>query len=118
MGLRACALKKREIELGDHSVLNYQSILLEAVISEYCEDAFTGADFGDISCTWEVQKDEFKDMIDSVEALTDEEFETKFGGKSMDPDNTVTRTIMVDALKKLYEDGIQAGDDYIFIVWV
>ena len=118
MGLRACAIKKREIEYGDYSVLNWQSQMLDAVIKEYCEDAFTGYDFPNTDCTWEVQKDQFKNMIDRVSELTDDEFQEIFGGYSISPEDKVTRTEMVDALKKLYEDGIKAGKDYIYIVWL
>ena len=109
MGLRACALKKREVELADRQVLNWASEVLENVIQEFCEDCFCGGEYGDTACTWEVQKDEFKNMIGQVEKLTDDEFQERFGRTASDPSDKVTRTVMIDALKTLYEDGLQAG---------
>ena len=118
MGLRACALNKREVELADRHVLNWGSEVLENVIQEFCEDCFCGREHGDTDCTWEIQKDEFKDMIGQVEKLTDDEFQEKFGSPAFDPSDKITRTVMIDALKTLYEDGLQAGKNYIYIVWV
>lgn len=119
MGLRACALKKREIELGDNAVLNWANNELDAVINEFCTDFFTGGnDFGDTDCTWEVNKDEFKEMIDKIENLSDEEYNEIVKGTGVFADDEPSRETMLEALKALYEDGVQAGHQYIYIVWV
>ena len=124
MGERACALKKREIELGDNAVLNYASAELNAVISEFCEDYYTGGDesfHGDTSATWEVDKTQFKEMIDKIEKLSDQEYNEIIRGMNATQENVnkePTRQTMLEALKALYADGIQVGNEYIYIVWV
>lgn len=120
MGLRACALKKREIELGNNTVLNWASEELEAVISNFCEDYFTGRDYADTDTTWEVNKEQFKEMIDKIENLSDEEYDEIVEGTRtyVFADEVPSRKIMLEALKALYADGVQAGKEYIYIVWV
>lgn len=118
MGLRACALKKREIELGDSAVLNWASEELDAVISEFCEDYFTGGDYASTDTTWEVDKEQFKEMIDKIENLSDEEYNEIVRGTAVLAGEEPSRKTMLEALKALYADGVQAGKEYIYIVWV
>ena len=118
MGLRACALKKREIELGDSQVLNWESDTLAAVINYFCNDAYTGGDYDSTDTTWNVDAQQFKEMISEVEKMTEEEFQEEFGGYSVFADDKISKATMVSSLKKLYEDGKQVGDGYIYIVWV
>jgi hypothetical protein len=75
MGLRATAIKKYEVEYGNTQGFNYDVDTLSNIISEFCEDFYNGDDgFGGNSTNeiWEIDKEQFKQMIADIEGLTEE----------------------------------------------
>lgn len=78
MGLRATVIKKYEIEYGDTMGFNYGSDVLANLIYEFCSDYFVGDDgYGgsNTDAIWEVDKDEFADMLEEVKGLSQEELD-------------------------------------------
>lgn len=77
MGLRATAIKKYDIEYGNTQGFNYDSETLDNIISTFCEDFYNGDDgFGGDSTNeiWEIDKEQFKQMIADIDGMSDEEY--------------------------------------------
>ena len=81
MGLRATVIKKYEVEYGKAQGFNYGAEEIASIIYEFCSDYYVGDD-GCGGCSydamWEVDKDEFADMIKKIKKLTDEEYKERF----------------------------------------
>lgn len=78
MGLRATVIKKYEIEYGNTQGFNYGSDALAHLISEFCSDYSVGDDGyggGNTDAIWEVDKDEFADMLKEIKGLSQEELD-------------------------------------------
>lgn len=79
MGLWATAVKKYEIEYGQTQGFNYDVDGLYGIISQFCEDFYSG-DVADPNVIWEINKAEFKEMIETIEGLADEDYDELIGG--------------------------------------
>ena len=81
MGLRATVIKKYEVEYGKAQGFNYGAEEIASIIYEFCSDYYVGDD-GCGGCSydaiWEVDKDEFTEMIDELKKMTDEEYKEQF----------------------------------------
>lgn len=81
MGLRATVIKKYEIEYGNTQGFNYGASELADLIYEFCEDYYVGNNgYGGNSTDsiWEVNKEQFADMLGEIKEMTDDEFEDRF----------------------------------------
>ena len=77
MGLRATVIKKYEIEYGNANGFNYDPNTLNNIISEFCGDYYNGDDgYGGLSTDvfWEIDIDQFKEMVATLEAMPEDEF--------------------------------------------
>lgn len=80
MGLRATVIKKYVVEYGNANGFNYDPDTLSNIISEYCDDFYNGDDgCGGLSTDayWEVDKQQFTDMVEELKAMPEEEFKER-----------------------------------------
>ena len=75
MGLRACSIKKYVVEFGDTSGFNYNPDTLANIFNKFCSDVYTGEDYANVDVYWEINKEEFANMIRTIEAMSDDEYE-------------------------------------------
>lgn len=77
MGLRATVIKKYELEYGHTEGFNYGNEGLSAIIGAFCNDYFTGDDgYGgsDTAVVWEIDREEFRRMLEEIKSMSHEEF--------------------------------------------
>lgn len=77
MGLRATVIKKYEVEYGNANGFNYDPDTLSNIISEFCDDFYCGDDGCGGASTdtiWEVDKEQFKDMLNELREMPKGEF--------------------------------------------
>lgn len=79
MGLYATAVKKYEIEYGHTQGFNYDVDGLYGIISQFCDDFYSG-DVADPNVIWEIDKTQFREMIDEIERLSEEDYDELIGG--------------------------------------
>lgn len=77
MGLRATVIRKYEVEYGLSEGFNYGADELSAIICTFCDDYFIGDDgYGgsDTAVVWEIDRQEFKHMLELIKSMSHEEF--------------------------------------------
>ena len=77
MGLRATVIKKYEVEYGNANGFNYDPETLDNIISEFCDDHYSGNDaYGEISTDafWEIDRNQFCEMVDQLAEMPEKEF--------------------------------------------
>ncbi len=77
MGLRATVIKKYEIKYGDTCGFNWDADTLCSIISDFCEDFFSGDDgYGGSSydAYWEINKKQFAEMVKEIREMDETEF--------------------------------------------
>lgn len=100
MGLRAYVIKKYDVQYGERSGFNYGADFLSRLIGEYCEGAGLGGDYNDYDAIWEVDKEEFANMVAELEKLTDEEFKAKAENEwGADEDDNYTKSYVIELFK-------------------
>ena len=109
MGFRAHAFTKYDVEFGISGVFNNDVEELEHIIGTYCPDAYFGGDYGNDD--WEIDKEDFRNMIDTIKKEGEDAFIEKCG----EPSNGYTFEQVVKSLEILYEDGMKTGDNYGYI---
>ena len=80
MGLRATVIRKYEVEYGNANGFNYNADTVSNIIGEFCENFYCGDDgYGGLStdAIWEVDRDEFSDMVEKLKAMPEEEFDKR-----------------------------------------
>lgn len=81
MGLRATVIKKYEVEYGNTQGFNYGASELADLIYEFCEDYYVGDDgYGgnNTDSIWEVNKEQFANMLEEIKDMSDDDFEERF----------------------------------------
>lgn len=75
MGLRATVIKKYEVEFGNTGGFNYGTDGLAAIIRTFCTSNYFGDEdvCPDSGAVWEVDKEEFRQMLDDIRQMTHEE---------------------------------------------
>lgn len=118
MGLRATSVKKYEIEYGDVQGFNYDPDTLNNIISEFCDDYYCGG--GDLSTDtiWEVDKEQFKNMLNELCEMPEDEFNERmeedwFCGD----DKPYTKKEVTDLFKGYYNDTPE-DSNYVRIAWL
>lgn len=100
MGLRAYVIKKYDVQYGERSGFNYGADFLSHLIGEYCKCACLGGDYHDYDAIWEVDKEEFANMVAELEKLTDEEFKAKAEKEWWaDGDDDYTKSYVIELFK-------------------
>lgn len=112
MGLRATSVKKYEIEYGEHQGFNHNSEGLYEIISYFCEDFFYGENGVSTEVVWEIEKGEFKRMIDAIKGLNSEEYEELVGINC-----EYSKDEIVPILNGFVLD-TPADSDYVHIGWL
>lgn len=80
MGLRATVIKKYEVEYGNANGFNYDCSTVSNIISDFCDDFYSGDDgYGgyDENAIWEVDKEQFCEMVNELAEMTEEEFDER-----------------------------------------
>ena len=116
MGLYATSVKQYAIEYGDTRGFNYDPDTLEDIIRKYCDDIYLGEGNSGLSSTsaiWEIDKDEFREMINLIENLPQRDFEDSIShrNKSYDKD------YVVSLLKGFLKD-TPNNSNHVRIAWV
>jgi len=117
MGLRATSVIKYEIEYGNHSGFNYDPDTLGAIIDDYCDDFYSGEDYHDTNVIWEINKDQFKDMVSELEDMTEEEFNARMEESWGNGDEAYTKKYVVGLLKGFLDD-TPTKSEYVRIGWL
>ena len=119
MGLRATVIKKYEIEYGNANGFNYDNYTLANIIGCFCDDYFCGEDCNTDSI-WEIDKEEFKEMVDRIKNLSDEEFdsymESWFDGVFSD-DKPYSKKYVLDVFEGWLEETPE-NSNYVRIAWL
>jgi hypothetical protein len=77
MGLRATVIRKYEVEYGLTEGFNYGADGLSAIIGAFCDDYYTGDDGNggsDTAVVWEIDREQFKRMLELIKSMSHEEF--------------------------------------------
>ena len=80
MGLRATVIRKYEVEYGNANGFNYDPDTLNNIIGEYCDDFYNGDDGcggASVDTIWEVDKEQFKDMLNELREMPKGEFDER-----------------------------------------
>lgn len=80
MGLRATVIKTYKVEYGNANGFNYNADTVYNIISYFCGDFYAGDDgYGGVSMDsiWEVNKEQFSNMVNELSEMTTEEFNTR-----------------------------------------
>ena len=101
------------IKYSDAAHLNYQVDAFDAMISEFCPDRWSNGDaYGNFPTEYEIDKEQFINMISKIKGMTQEEFDTYDFG--FDPEVTVE--YLVGALEDLLEEA-DPNLDIIYLTW-
>ena len=125
MGLRATSVKKYEIEYGDIQGFNYDPETLANIITYHCKDYFLGGDGEDgysLDAIWDIDKDEFLKMVETISAMDEDEFREISDNEwcsemDMDDDFPYTQEELVALLKDYYNDTPE-NSKYVRIAWL
>jgi hypothetical protein len=77
MGLRATVIKTYKVEYGNANGFNYDPDTVSNIIGEFCDDFYNGDDgYGgaNTDSIWEVDKEQFTNMIQELQEMPEEEF--------------------------------------------
>lgn len=76
MGLRATVIKKYVVEWGDTQGFNYAPDTLDNILRYFCDEVYSGDDIDGVSTStiWEIDKEQFKQMIAEIKRMSDDEF--------------------------------------------
>ena len=116
MGLRATVIRKYEIEYGNAQGFNYDPDTLCNIITDFCEDYYTGEASCDV--IWEIDKQQFKEMVDVLKNMPEEEFNARmtedwFGGY----EQTYSKKYVVELFENWLQE-TQADSNYVRISWL
>ena len=75
MSIRAHVLKKYDVKYGSCGLSWGQDFLI-AITNDYIDDYYTGGEYNCDNCIWEFNKDQFKTMVEELDKLTEEEWDT------------------------------------------
>lgn len=117
MGLRAHSIKKYEIEYGEHAGFNYDADTLANIIGDFCDSLYTGEDYADTNVIWEVDKTEFADMVDVIEAMSDTAFNARMEDEWKSGRENYGREYVLNLFKNFLAD-TQEDSDYVRIAWL
>ena len=123
MGLRATSVKTYKIEYGDHCGFNYDPYTLSNIIGSFCDDFYNGNDgCGGLStdAIWEVDKEQFAEMLDKIKEMDPEEYKT-FIYECDAPILGYERTYTKEDVVKLFEGYLkdtQENSSYVRIAWL
>ena len=76
MSTRAHVISKYQIEYGSEGLAWGQDFLV-ALAGDYINDACTGGEYHSEEAIWEFDKNEFKAMVDTLEAMSESEYNEK-----------------------------------------
>lgn len=119
MGLRATVIKKYEIEYGNTQGFNYGSDVLANLIYEFCSDYFVGDDgYGgsNTDAIWEVDKDEFANMLKEIKGLSQEELDDILNRYQGSTDNWSKEEVIRVLEGFLYET--PGNSNYVRFAWL
>ena len=124
MGLRATVIKKYEVEYGNANGFNYNPDTLSNIISEFCDDFYCGDDGCGGTSTdtiWEVDKEQFRDMVDQLEEMPTKEFNERmkedwFWGTFSD-DKPYSKKYVLDVFTG-WLDETPENSNYVRIGWL
>ena len=119
MGLRATIITKYEVEYGNANGFNYDAETLDNIINEYCTDFYN--DECSYSTIWEINKKEFADMIEKINAMSEDEFNQKmceewFEGTFSD-DKMYSKKYVLDKFQSWLNE-TPAKSNYVRLAWL
>lgn len=113
MGYRLHSQKMHVIKYSDAAHLNYQVDAFDAMVTEFCPDRWTNGDaFGNCPTEYEIDKEDFTNMISKIKGMTQEEFDAYDFGF----DKEVTVDYLVDVLESLLKEA-DPNLDVIYLTW-
>ena len=115
MSTRAHVLKKYEVEYGSCGISWGQDFLI-AITNDYIDDSYTGGEYNCDSCIWEFDKDQFKAMVDELDALTEEEWDKKCEEEWGDKDHDYHKEDVVGLFKSWLEETPKKSE-YVRVAW-
>lgn len=124
MGLRATVIKTYKVEYGNANGFNYDPGTVSNIISEFCCDYYNGDDgCGGMStdAIWEVDRNQFREMVDQLAEMSTEEFDQRmqedwFDGPFSD-DKPYTKEYVLDVFTAWLAE-TQADSNYVRFGWL
>jgi len=117
MGLRAYVIKTYKVEYGNTSGFNYGAELLSSILEFFCEDLFIGREgCPDTDVIWEIDRDEFREMIGKIEEMTPGDFHGEFED-NVPEDQAYGKEAVLKTLKGFLKE-TPDDSDYVRIGWL
>lgn len=111
MGYRLHTQIKHEIEYGETEAFNYDTELIDNIICDLCEDCYRSDEYAPKD--YEIDKDEFKQMIDTLKDMTDEHFNETYGNGI---DGDISREYVIMQFSAMLEE-CDPNNSYIYLTW-
>jgi hypothetical protein len=119
MGLRATVVTKYEIQYGDTQGFNYGADELSTIIREFCDEFYDGDDGCGASSTdtiWEIDKQEFADMLEEIKGMSEEEFVERIRSHSV-YDVNWNKEYIVDKFEGYLRETPE-NSNYVRLAWL
>ena len=114
MSTRAHVITKYEIKYGSDGLAWGQSFI-ESLASEYMTDYYIGGENHSDAAIWELNKDEFKAMTETLSKMTSDEYSSKCNEWGIDPDD-YQKDDVVDLFRSWLKETPE-NEDYVRISW-
>lgn len=115
MSIRAHVLTKYNIKYGAEG-LSWGQEFLKAITSDYIDDSYTGGEYTCENCVWEFDKDKFKDMVDELDKMTEEEWDKKCEEEWGDHEHDYHKEDVVPLFKTWLEQ-TPKKECYVRVAW-
>ena len=118
MGLRATVIKEYKVEYGNTQGFNWEADTLANIFDAFCEDFYHGGEEIDTNAIWEIDKHQFEEMVKTLEAMPEDEFnqmmkEEWYAGYNSEP---LTKEYTVKILKGFLSE--TTSNEYVRLGWL
>ena len=114
MSTRAHVITKYEIKYGSEGLAWGQSFM-ESLAYEYMTDYYIGGENHSDAAIWELNKDEFKAMTETLSKMTSDEYISMCNEWAIDPDD-YQKDDVVDLFRSWLKETPEK-EDYVRISW-
>lgn len=114
MSTRAHVITKYEIKYGSEGLAWGQSFI-ESLAVEYMTDYYIGGETHSDAAIWELNKDEFKAMTETLSNMTSDEYISKCNESGIDPDD-YPKDYVVELFNTWLKETPE-NEDYVRISW-
>lgn len=114
MSTRAHVITKYEVKYGSEG-LAWGQDFLESLADEYIEDSYTGGEYHSDEADWEFNKEEFKEMVETLDKMSKRSYNRKCKDWGVNP-----KDYPKDYVVELFQTWLKETpkkSDYVRISW-